>query len=328
MNIGNVKIENNVFLAPMAGVTDMPFRILCRRHGCGFSCTEMVSTKAMHYNDKKTIEMINIGKQEQNISVQIFGNDPYIMACAVEKLNKSKALFIDINMGCPAKKIVNNKEGSALMKNPELAGAIIKEVVLASDKPVTVKIRKGWDDNNVNAVEIAKIAEANGAAAVTVHGRTRIQFYSGSVDFNIIKKVKQAISIPVIGNGDVFSGTTAKNMFDETGCDAIMVGRASMGNPWIFSNIASYLKTGVEADPPPNYEKFKLIKEHIEMMVKLKGEKRGMLEMRKHLAWYVKGIRGASAIKNDIFKLEKEQEGIFLIANFLAENKIKEKPNG
>jgi nifR3 family TIM-barrel protein len=240
MKIGNVLLENNVFLAPMAGVTDMPFRILCKEQGCGLLYTEMISAKGIYYNDIKSFKLAHIDPVEEPTALQIFGSEPDIMAKVAEKLSQLNTAIIDINMGCPTPKITKNGEGSALLRNPELVGKIVKEVSKASSKPVTVKIRKGWDDNSVNAVEIAKIAEDNGAAAITVHGRTREQFYSGKADWETIKNVKKAVSIPVIGNGDIFSEEDALKMLKDTGCDAVMVGRGAQGNPWIFKKIIRY----------------------------------------------------------------------------------------
>jgi tRNA-dihydrouridine synthase B len=241
MYIGNVKLDNNVFLAPMAGVTDMPFRILCKEQGCGLVYTEMVSAKGIHYNDERSNKLAEVNEAEKPASVQIFGTEPAVMAEIAEKLNQSDADIIDINMGCPTPKITKNGEGSALMLNPNLAGKIISAVSKATNKPVTVKIRKGWDESNVNAVEIAKIAEDNGAKAIAIHGRTREQFYSGISDWDIISSVKEAVSIPVIGNGDVFSPEDAREMLIKTNCDAVMIGRGAQGNPWVFKRVLHIL---------------------------------------------------------------------------------------
>jgi len=242
MKIGNVTLDNNIFLAPMAGITDIPFRLLCKEQGCGLTYTEMVSAKGIYYNDEKTKKLTAVDAAEGKVALQIFGSDPVIMAKVTEQLNDSDACIIDINMGCPTPKITKNGDGCALMRQPELVGKIVREVSKASVKPVTVKIRKGWDENRINAVEIARIAEENGAAAITVHGRTREQFYSGKADWSIIREVKQSVSIPVIGNGDVFTPEDARRMFEETNCDAIMIGRGAQGNPWIFRKIIKYLE--------------------------------------------------------------------------------------
>jgi nifR3 family TIM-barrel protein len=317
LRIGNVELENRVFLAPMAGVTDMPFRILCKEQGCGLVYTEMVSAKGMHYADEKSTQLTLLNEKEKPGAVQIFGSDPEIMAEVAAILNGSDASIIDINMGCPAPKITKNGEGSALMKSPELAAKIVRAVTAASQKPVTVKIRKGWDDTNVNAVKIAQLAEENGASAVAVHGRTREQYYSGKADWNIIKQVKQAVSIPVIGNGDVTGPKEAKRLFEETGCDAIMIGRGAQGNPWIFNQIKRYLEEGVIISPPTPEEKIDTIIRHMNMLIAYKGERTGILEMRSHIAWYIKGLRDAAYTKQKIFKLTDKEEIISLLKSFL-----------
>lgn len=317
MKIGNVELANRVFLAPMAGVTDMPFRVLCKEQGCGLVYTEMVSAKGMHYQDEKSTRLTLLAEGEKPGAVQIFGSEPEIMAGVVEKLNGSDASLIDINMGCPAPKITKNGEGSALMKRPQLVEKIVKAVVGVSKKPVTVKIRKGWDEDSVNAVEIARIAEACGASAVAVHGRTREQYYSGKADWNIIRQVKQAISIPVIGNGDVTGPREAKRLFEDTGCDAIMIGRGAQGNPWIFSRILTFLETGdIESEPTPE-EKINTIIRHMNMLIEHKGERTGILEMRSHIAWYIKGLRDAAHTKQKIFTMNNQEEIINLLQSFL-----------
>ncbi len=317
MKIGNVELENRVFLAPMAGVTDMPFRVLCKEQSCGLVYTEMVSAKGMHYDDTKSTQLTLLDEKEKPGAVQIFGSDPEIMAEVAAKLSESDASIIDINMGCPAPKITKNGEGSALMKRPELAAKIVKAVVGASKKPVTIKIRAGWDDSSINALEIAQLAQDNGASAIAVHGRTREQYYSGKADWNIIKKVKQAVSIPVIGNGDVTTPMDAKRLFEETGCDAIMVGRGAQGNPWIFKQINSYLEAGEIISAPTPEEKIQTIIRHLNMLIAYKGEKTGILEMRSHIAWYIKGLRDASYTKQKIFTLTDKDEIINLLQNFL-----------
>jgi len=317
LKIGNVELENRVFLAPMAGVTDLPFRVLCKEQGCGLVYTEMVSAKGMHYNDEKSSQLTLLDEREKPGAVQIFGSDPEIMAEVAAKLNESDASIIDINMGCPAPKITKNGEGSALMKRPELVAKIVKAVVGATQKPVTVKIRTGWDDTSVNAVEIAQLAEENGASAVAVHGRTREQYYSGKADWDIIKQVKQAVSIPVIGNGDVVGPREAKRLFEETGCDAIMVGRGAQGNPWIFNQINSYLEDGLIISAPTPEQKIQTIIRHMNMLIEYKGERTGILEMRSHIAWYIKGLRDASYTKQKIFMLSDRNEIINLLQSFL-----------
>lgn len=317
MKIGNVNIENRIFLAPMAGVTDMPFRVLCKEQGCGLVYTEMVSAKGMHYADEKSAQLTLLNEKEKPGAVQIFGSDPEIMAEVAAKLNESDASIIDINMGCPAPKITKNGEGSALMKRPDLVAKIIRAVVCASKKPVTVKIRKGWDDSLVNAVEIAQIAEESGASAVAVHGRTREQYYSGKADWDIIKQVKRSLSIPVIGNGDVVGPSAAKHLLEETGCDAIMVGRGAQGNPWIFNQINKYLEEGIIISAPTPEQKITTIIRHMNMLIDLKGERTAILEMRSHMAWYIKGLRDATYTKQKIFTMTDKDEIISMLQNFL-----------
>lgn len=318
MKIAGVESGYPVFLAPMAGVTDMPFRVLCREQGCGLVCTEMVSAKGMYYGDLKTHQLTYLDNSELPAAVQIFGSEPDIMAEAARILNDSNAAFIDINMGCPTPKIVKNGEGSALMRNPALAGRIVRAVVNASKKPVTVKIRKGWDENSVNAVEIARISEENGAAAVTVHGRTRQQFYGGKADWSIIREVKRSVSIPVIGNGDINGPADAKRMINETGCDAVMVGRAARGNPWIFKSIRHYLETGRDIPEPSAQERIEMLIRHLELMIGHKGERTGIMQMRKHIAWYVKGMKNATQIRQQVFNSQSKDEIINIIKEYSA----------
>lgn len=313
MKIRELQFDNNVFLAPMAGVTDMPFRILCREQGCGFVYTEMVSAKGMHYNDAKSHKLIGIDEAEKPAGIQIFGSDPGILASIAQKMNYSDAALIDINMGCPTPKITKNGEGSALMLKPRLAGEIIKAVSSASVKPVTVKIRKGWDDEHINAVEIAEIAEKNGASAVTVHGRTREQFYSGKADWDIIRNVKKAVSIPVIGNGDIKRPEDALRMLEYTGCDAVMVGRGAQGNPWIFRRIKHFLASGELLPEPSLEEKIAMMTRHLEMLVAYKGEHTGVCEMRSHIAWYLKGLHNSASIKERVFRMNSALDIVKLL---------------
>lgn len=303
MKIGNAELKNNIFLAPMAGVTDMPFRRICASFGAGLVCSEMISAKGLYYNDKKTAELMQISDDERPCAIQIFGSDPDIMAEIIPKVMAYHPEIIDINMGCPAPKIVNNGDGSALLKNPVLIGKIVRAVSDASSVPVTVKIRKGWDDNSVNAVETAKIIEDSGAAAIAVHGRTRAQFYSGEADWDIIRQVKQAVKIPVIGNGDIWSAADAKQLIDYTGCDAVMVARGAEGNPFIFRQINELFQTGKVSFFPTPKERLTQALEHAKALAAFKGEERGVKESRKHIAWYIKGLPNASRIKGEIFKI-------------------------
>ena len=304
LTIGNVTLENNVFLAPMAGVTDLPFRLLCKGQGCGMMCTEMVSAKAILYNNKNTDKLLEVDPRERPVAVQLFGSDPEILSRMAARIEDGPYDFIDINMGCPVPKVVNNGEGSALMRNPKQVEAILTAMVKALKKPVTVKFRKGFNDREVNAVEIAKIAESCGVAAVAVHGRTREQYYSGTADWDIIRQVKEAVSIPVIGNGDIFTPEDGKRMLEETGCDGLMVARGAKGNPWIFKRLTHYLDTGELLPPPTKEEKKEMILRHARMQVELKGEYQGIREMRKHVAWYTAGCPGSSALRNDVNLVE------------------------
>lgn len=297
MNIGKLFIEKPLFLAPMAGITDYAFRTICREQGCQVVYTEMISAKGLYYGSHRTKNMIEIHPQEHPAGIQIFGSDPLLMAKMAEKISESGADLIDINMGCPAPKIVRNGEGSVLLKNPALVGKIIREVSRATPLPVTVKIRKGFDSQFVNAVEIASIAEQSGAAAITVHGRTREQYYSGKADWNIIKEVKSKVSIPVIGNGDIFTGEAALSMKRQTGCDGIMAARGAQGNPWLFRDILSLVETGNLPSPPTADEKIHTAIRHMHMVIKLKGERTGVFEMRKHISWYLKGLPGSGLMR-------------------------------
>lgn len=297
MNIGNVTLKNNVFLAPMAGVTDLAFRIICDRFGAGLSYTEMVSAKALSFSDKKTGSLMRT--ENLPTAVQLFGSDPEIMAAGICEAEKH-GLFTDINMGCPAPKIAGNGEGSALMRDLDRAEKIIGAVCNAATKPVTVKMRSGWDAEHINAVELAKIAENCGAAAITVHGRTREQYYSGRADRNIIRSVAESVSIPVIANGDIFTAEDAQSMLSETGAAAVMIGRGSQGNPWIFAQIEEYFKDGVVSTIPSPQEKISMAMEHITLLCSLKGEYIGIREARKHASWYIKGLSGAAQLRNRI----------------------------
>lgn len=317
MKIGNVELENNVSLGPMAGVTDLTFRILCKEQGVGLVYTEMISCKGLYYNDKKTEQLLRIDEKEKPVSLQIFGSEPDIMAKAAQRLNDHENAILDINMGCPTPKIVKNGDGSALMKNPKLVGQIVKAVSNATDKPVTVKIRRGWDDSSINAVEIAKIAEENGAKAIAVHGRTREQFYTGKADWHIIKEVKKAVDIPVVGNGDVFTIEDAIKMKEITNCDGIMIARGAQGNPWIFKRVAHYMKTGEILPKPTAEEKIKMALRHLEMLIENKGEYIAVREIRKHMGWYLKGIRNSAKIRGDMNTLKTKEEIIKKLMNFL-----------
>lgn len=308
LTIGNVTLDNNIVLAPMAGVTDLPFRLLCKQQGAGLICMEMVSAKAIYYNNKNTEELMEIHPEECPVSLQLFGSDPDIISEMAKKIEEKPFSILDINMGCPVPKVVNNHEGSALMKNPKLVEEIVSKTVKAIKKPVTVKIRKGFDGEHINAVEIAKIIEASGAAAVAVHGRTREQYYSGQADWDIIRQVKEAVSIPVIGNGDVTNAMTAKALIDQTGCDGVMIGRACRGNPWIFREITSYLETGVIPARPTKEEIEKTILQHAELQLKYKGEYTGIREMRKHVSWYISGYPHSARFRQAINSMETFEE--------------------
>ena len=318
VKIGDIEIKNNVFLAPMAGVTDAVFRSICNEYECGLTYSEMVSAKGIMYDNNNTKKILEIGKNEGQVAIQLSGSDPDVLANMAKKLDSFQEIsFFDVNMGGPAPKIFKNGDGSALMKNPKLIGKIVKAISSNISKPLTIKIRKGIDDNSINAVEIAKIAEDNGAKAIAIHGRTREQFYSGEADWDIIKKIKENISIPVIGNGDITSPKKAKELLDYTGCDAIMIGRASQGNPWIFKNTVHYIKTGELLPLPTIEEKIKVSLKHLKMLVEFKGEHIGIREMRKHLGWYIKGMPKSSEMRVIINKIETYEEMKNLLESFL-----------
>ena len=308
LKIGNVTLDNNVILAPMAGVTDLPFRLLCKEQGAGLVCMEMVSAKAIFYNNKNTEDLMKIHPEETPVSLQLFGSDPEIISEMAKRIEERPFSILDINMGCPVPKVVNNGEGSALMREPKLVEAILSRLVKAINKPVTVKIRKGFDESNINAVEIAKIAEACGVAAVAVHGRTREQYYSGKADWEIIRAVKEAVKIPVIGNGDVNGPLAAKELLTQTGCDGVMIGRAAQGNPWIFREIISYLGNGTIPRKPDNKEKREVLLRHAKMQLEHKGEYTGVREMRKHLSWYTVGMPHSARFRHMINSMESMEE--------------------
>lgn len=304
LKIGNVTLDNNVILAPMAGVTDMPFRLLCREQGAGLVCMEMVSAKAIYYNNKNTEALLDIHPLETPVSLQLFGSEPKLIAEMAKRIEERPFSILDFNMGCPVPKIVNNKEGSALMKDPRLAEEILSGLVKAVQKPVTVKIRKGFDEEHCNGVELAKIAESCGVAAIAVHGRTREQYYSGRADWDMIRRVKEAVKIPVIGNGDVDGPLAAVKMMEETGCDGVMIGRAAQGNPWIFRDTVRFLEDGVIPEPPDAIEKKQLILEHVRLQMAQKGEYTAVREMRKHLAWYTFGMPHSARFRQMINSME------------------------
>lgn len=308
MKIGNVELENNIILAPMAGVSDLPFRLLCREQGAGMVCTEMVSAKAISFHNKNTVALLETSPAEHPVSLQLFGADPDIISEMAAYIEERDFDVLDLNMGCPVPKVAGNGEGSALMRNPKLVEQIVSKTVRAIKKPVTVKIRKGFTASEVNAVEIARIAEASGAAAVAVHGRTREQYYTGTADWDIIRQVKEAVSIPVWGNGDVFTPEDAKRMKEETGCDGIMVARGAKGNPWLFKRILHYLETGELLPPPTAEEVKKMIVRHGTLQTEFRGEEIAMREMRKHVAWYTAGFPHSSALRNDINQVETLEE--------------------
>lgn len=308
LKIGNVTLDNPLVLAPMAGVTDLPFRLLCKEHGVGLVCMEMVSAKAIYYKNKNTEQLLEIYPQERPVSLQLFGSDADIIAEMAAKIEDRPFDILDFNMGCPVPKVVNNGEGSALMKNPKLVEEILTKLVRAVKKPVTVKIRKGFDEEHVNAVEIAKIAESCGVAAVAVHGRTRQQYYSGHADWDIIRQVKEAVQIPVIGNGDLHTAEDVCRMKEQTGCDGFMIGRGAQGNPWIFEQILHKLETGEDLPRPTVQEVTEMVLRHARLQVEIKGEYTGMREIRKHAAWYTAGYRNSSKLRGKINEVETIQQ--------------------
>ncbi len=316
LQIGNVILDNNIALGPMAGVTDLPFRILCKEQGVGLIYTEMVSAKGIFYNNKNTEELLRVEESERPVALQLFGSDPKIMSEMAKRIEERNFDILDINMGCPVPKIVNNGEGSALMKNPILAGQIVEAVTKAIKKPVTVKIRRGFLKDECTAVEFAKVLEESGAAAIAVHGRTREQYYSGKADWDIIKQVKEAVKVPVIGNGDIFTPMDAKRMLEETGCDGVMIARGARGNPWIFNQTKEYLETGIVLPKPSFDEVIEMIKRHAAILIKVKGEYIAIREMRKHIAWYTTGYKGSAKLRGQTNEIETMEQLLVLMEHY------------
>lgn len=325
IKIGNIELKNNVVLAPMAGITDIAFRTICKSFGAGLVYTEMVSAKGLYYKDIKTKQLMKINKGERPVALQIFGSDPDVMSFVVENyINERKDIdIIDINMGCPAPKIVKSGDGCSLMKNPLLAGQIINKIKKVSLKPVTAKFRSGWDTNNINAVEFAKILEYNGVDLIAVHGRTREQYYSGNADYSIIKDVKSNVTIPVIGNGDIFNPEDAVKMIDETNCDGVMIGRGILGNPWLIMNTIRVLNNENNLYEVTPEDRIEMLKKHVKMLSDELDEKIALLEMRKHAGWYIKGMKNSSEIRNKINKITKSED-LFDLLNIYLENYAKE----
>ena len=317
MKIKNVLINSVASLAPLAGITDMAFREVCREFGAGYAETEMVSAKALSFNDKKSSELMEVSSKEHPCGIQLFGNEPDIMAQGAVRAKEAGADIIDINMGCPAPKVANNGCGSSLMKTPELCGQIVYAMKQVVDIPITVKIRKGFDDESVNAVEVAQICEENGADAIIVHGRTRMQYYQGQCDLDIIKKVKQSVSVPVIGNGDVKDIKSAVKMLEYTGCDSLMVARGALGSPWIFKILNDYFEKGIEDFYISNEDKLKVMINHVEKMCQYKGEHLGVLQARKHMSWYLKGFKGAANFRNDAGRVSTLKDVYYLVERVL-----------
>ncbi len=324
LQIGNVKLKGILCLGPMAGVTDLPFRILCKEQGADLVYTEMVSAKGVQYNNKNTESLLQIAEEERPAALQLFGEDPGILRETARRLEHRNFDILDINMGCPVPKVVNNGEGSALMKEPERIGEIVREVVRGYSKPVTVKIRKGFNEESVNAVEVAKIAQENGAAAIAVHARTREQYYSGKADWEIIRQVKEAVSIPVIGSGDIFTPQDAGNMLRQTGCDGLMMARGTRGNPWLFAEIKAYLEEGILLPQPEFREVREMILRHAAMSVDYKGEFTGIREMRKHVAWYTTGYPGSARLRNRVNEIETMDDLQRLLEEYEKNNQTEE----
>ena len=320
LKIGNVTLENNLILAPMAGVTDLPFRLLCKEQGAGLLCMEMVSAKAIYYNNKNTESLMEIDARENPVSLQLFGSDPDIISEMAKRIEERPFDILDINMGCPVPKVVNNGEGSALMKQPKLVEEILTKTVKAIQKPVTVKIRKGFDESSINAVEIAKIAESCGVAAIAVHGRTREQYYSGKADWDIIRQVKEAVTIPVIGNGDITCAQDVIKMKEQTNCDGFMIGRGAQGNPWIFHQILEYFKTGIQPEKPSLQEVTDTLLRHAKMQLEVKGNYTGIREIRKHAAWYTSGYKNSAKLRGKINEVETYEQLVELFRSLGAYN--------